>query len=136
MIVVDENIQGEHIIGAITAWYTGRVISITELRPATLIKDDGIAMLLRQMTQPTFVTINADDFWLKFRPDPRCCIVALVRAQAQSHEVSNILRRLLRLTEFRTKAARMGKVIHVMLTYIEYYAADRQIQRVAWAGSL
>lgn len=136
MIVVDENIQSEHIIGAITAWYTGRVISITELRPATLIKDDGIAMLLRQVTQPTFVTINADDFWLRFRSDPRCCIVAFARTQAQSYEVPNGLRRLLSLAEFHTKAARMGKVIHVMPTYIEYYAADRQIQRIAWADSL
>ncbi|MFN8486713.1 MAG: hypothetical protein U0350_03920 [Caldilineaceae bacterium] len=132
MIVLDENIQHERLIHAIAAWYTGRVISITDLRPETLIKDDGISMLLQQVAQPTFVTINVNDFWLKFRADQRCCIVALALTQAQANKIPDFLRRVVRLPEFRTKSARMGKIIYVAPSYIEFYAADRQIHRLVW----
>ena len=86
MIVLDENIQHERLIHAIAAWYPGRVIAITDLRPEILIKN----------------------------------------------EIPDLLRRVLRLPAFRTKSIRMGKVIHVMPTYIESYAADRQIHRLVW----
>lgn len=132
MIVLDENMQHERLIHAISLYYPGRVLAITDLRPETLIKDDGIPMLLRQVAQPTFVTINVDDFWLKFKADHHCCIVTLALTQAQANEMPDLLRRVLRLPEFRTKSARMGKVIHVMPTYIEFYTADHQIHRVVW----
>lgn len=51
MIVVDENIHARSIMEAISRWYTGQVISVTALRPNTLIKDDSIPMLLMQSTQ-------------------------------------------------------------------------------------
>ena len=136
MIVIDESIHEPAIIHAIAVWYQGQVLSVRKLRPGTLIKDDGVPALLNQVTQPTFVTINVIDFWRKVPADRRFCIIALEIAQDQTANLPNVLRRLLRLTEFSTKAARMGKVIHVMPTYIEYYAADRQIQRIAWADSL
>ena len=136
MIVIDESNHEPAIIHAIAVWYQGQVLSVRKLRPGTLIKDDGIPALLNQVTQPTFVTINVIDFWRKVPADRRFCIIALEIAQDQTANLPNGLRRLLRLTEFSTKAARMGKVIHVMPTYIEYYAADRQIQRIAWADSL
>ena len=63
MIIVDEQIHGERIRSAIAAWYSGQVESITSLRPNTVIKDDAIPTLLKQVRQPTFITINADDFW-------------------------------------------------------------------------
>jgi len=136
MIVIDESIHEPGIIHAIAAWYQGQVLSIRKLRPGTLIKDDAIPALLSQAPQPTFVTINVVDFWRKVPADRRFCIIALEIAQDQTAKVPNVLRRLLSLAEFHTKAARMGKVSHVMPTYIEYYAADRQIQRIAWADSL
>ncbi|MFN8491725.1 MAG: hypothetical protein U0350_29265 [Caldilineaceae bacterium] len=132
MIVVDESIHGRRIREAIATWYQGQVVSVTTLRSQSIIKDDGISMLLRQVVQPTFVTINVTDFWLKFRADRRYCIVALALAQAQAHEAPGLLRRLLHLPEFHTKAARMGKVLHVLPTYVEYYEIDRQIQTVSW----
>jgi hypothetical protein len=135
MIVVDESIHGRRIREAISTWYRGQVVSVKLLRLGSVVKDDGISMLLRQATQPTFVTINVNDFWLKFRADQRCCVIALALTQAQAHETPGLLRRLFRLPEFHTKAARMGKVIHVMPTYIEYYQTDRQIQRVVWPDS-
>ncbi|HJW84060.1 MAG TPA: hypothetical protein VJ754_07130, partial [Anaerolineae bacterium] len=63
MIVVDENLHDRRLIDAMSAWYSGRVISITVLRPGSVIKDEAIPALLRQASQATFVSINVADFW-------------------------------------------------------------------------
>lgn len=59
----------------ISAWYRGNVCFITDLRPDTIIKDDAVPMLLRQQSQPTFVTINERDFWRKVEIDNNFCVV-------------------------------------------------------------
>jgi hypothetical protein len=132
MIVVDESIHNLRTLQAIAAWYPGRVISIKQLRPNTNIKDDGIAMLLQQATEPTFVTINVDDFWLKIDAYRSYCIVACELLQGQAPKVPGTLRRLFHLPQFHTKALRMGKVIRVRPTLIEYYESDHQIHTLAW----
>ena len=63
MIVLDENMHQRSIMDTVAAWYRGRVISVTVLRPDTIIKDEAIPTLLRNAQRPTFVTINVDDFW-------------------------------------------------------------------------
>ncbi len=63
MIVFDENVHQRSIMDAVAAWYRGRVISITVLRPGTIIKDEAIPTVLRRVLHPTFVTTNVDDFW-------------------------------------------------------------------------
>ncbi|MCB0063727.1 MAG: hypothetical protein KDE19_16505 [Caldilineaceae bacterium] len=68
MIVVDEQIHGRRIRDAIASWYPGQVVSIKHLRPNTLVKDDAIPALLQQARQPTFITINADDFGDECQP--------------------------------------------------------------------
>ena len=65
MIVVDENIHDEAILAEISAWYCGKVISVLDLRPRTIIKDEAIPTLLLKANQPTFITINVSDFWRK-----------------------------------------------------------------------
>lgn len=133
MIVIDESIQDERIIRVIASWYTGQVISMMDLRPATLIKDNGITMLLSKAKEPTFVTINVDDFWLKLRANRRYCIIALDLNSAQAKkETSDWLRKLLLLPQFRTKSARMGHVIYARPSRIEYYELDRQIHFLPW----
>jgi hypothetical protein len=132
MIVVDESLIDPIILDAIAAWYQGRVLSVRRLRPNTVIKDDALPLLLGRVSQPTFVTINVRDFWRKVRADPRYCVIAFDLAQDQSLTLPGVLRQLLRLFEFRTKAARMGKVIYVTPTNIEYYEADRQIHTLPW----
>lgn len=134
MIVIDESFQDKRIIRSIGDWYPGQVISVMDLRPATLIKDDGIITLLNKVKQPTFVTINVEDFWLKFRANQRYCIIALQLTQLQvKQEASVWLRRLLLLPEFRTKATRMGRVVYARASRIEYYGADRQIHSLSWS---
>ncbi len=132
MIVLDESIQGYDLVDQISSWYSGTVISISKLRPATLIKDDGIPTLLHAATTPTFVTINVKDFWLQFRADKRFCIVCLLLEQQQALEISPMLRSVLALQQFRTKAARMGTIIRIRPSVLEYYAVDRQIHRLPW----
>jgi hypothetical protein len=46
MIVFDENMHQRSIVDAVAAWYRGRVISVTVLRPDTIIKDEAIPTLL------------------------------------------------------------------------------------------
>lgn len=134
MIVIDESIQDTRIIRSIGDWYPGQVISIMDLRPATLIKDDGIATLLNKVKQPTFVTINVEDFWLKLRANQRYCIITLQLTQLQvKQETSVWLRKLLLLPEFRTKSLRMGRVIYARPSRIEYYGLDRQIHFLSWS---
>lgn len=58
MIVLDEQLLGRNLELEIAKWYRGKILFITDLRPHTVIKDDAIPGLLRQQSQPTFVTIN------------------------------------------------------------------------------
>ena len=62
MIVLDEQLLGRQLELEIAKWYRGTVRFINELRPHTVIKDDAIPKLLRQQSQPTFVTINERTF--------------------------------------------------------------------------
>lgn len=132
MIVLDENIHGQRITAAFQAWYRGRVVSITMLRPNSVIKDDAIPALLARANRPTFVTINADDFWRHVQAHPRYCIVNVDLPNERALEVPALVRRLLRVRGFATKAERMGKIVRVQPSHIEFYGRDGQVQVVAW----
>ena len=121
MILLDENVHQQSIMASIAAWYRGQVRSLTTLRPNTLIKDEAIPTVLRSVRQPTFVTTNVTDFWRRVPPHPRYSIVCVAIPNERLHELSPLLRRLLRLSEFNTKAKRMGKVIRVSPNQLHYY---------------
>lgn len=132
MIVVDENIHDHRIIEAISAWYPGQVVSITTLRPGTIIHDDAIPTVLLQISQPTFVTVSVSDFWPKIQPHDSYCIITIVLPQKRAREVPDILRGLLRLPEFKTKVSRLGKIVRVTSGQIEYYESDHTIRSLSW----
>jgi hypothetical protein len=133
MIVFDENDHQQHLMTAVAAWYRGRVVSITILRPGTIIKDEAMPAVLQQVKQPTFVTTNVFDFWRRVAAHPQYCIVCFPLPNERLNELPQRLRQLLRLPEFKTKAARMGKVILVSRQQIQYYVfGDKQIRRCAW----
>lgn len=127
MIVLDEQLRRSRIADEIASWYRGQVVDIGTLRPATVIKDDNIEKLLRTVRQPTFVTINVKDFWLKIRPHSRYCVVTIDIVQEHVTVLPPILRQLLQQPEFVTKASRMGKVIRVRGGNVRYYGLDRQV---------
>ena len=127
MIVVDENIHDERILKAVAGWYPGQVISITALRPGTIIKDEAIPTLLLQATQPTFVTINVSDFWRRVYAHRGYCIVAISIAKERIAEVPPLLQSLFRHHDLRAKTGRMGKVIRLSPERIEYYGPDWEV---------
>lgn len=133
MIVLDEAVHDPDIIRAISAWYVGRVLSLTTLRPRTVIKDEAIYALLRSVPQPTFVTINVDDFWRAASSDLHYCIVcASLSAVNVAPALPGWLRRLFSLPEFKTKSARMGKIARLSARQIAYYETDRRIRTLSW----
>jgi hypothetical protein len=132
MIVVDENLHDQRIMAAISAWARGQVVSVTTLRPNSVIKDEAIPGLLRETVRPTFVTINVTDFWQKVEPHRGYCIINVALPKERAQEIPGLLRRLFRLPDFRTKALRMGKVIRLTPQRIEYYKFDRRIQSLPW----
>jgi hypothetical protein len=121
MIVRDEHLRELGVADAIRRWYRGRVCVITELRPGSVIKDDGIPHLLRSERQPTFVTLNWNHFWQRAAPHDHYCIICLVLPTDQVRQIAPLLRRLLRLPAFRARAARMGKVARVSGGQVAFY---------------
>ena len=68
--------------------------------------------VLRTLRRPTFVTIDAD-FWDRNLRDPRYCILFFPLSVREQRSLPDLLRRCLRLPEFRTRAARMGTVARI-----------------------
>ena len=133
MIIVDENLNDQRLMGAIAVWFPGQVVSITSLRLRSKVLDEVIPTLLHNAVQPTFVTINVSDFLKKMQPHAGHCIVAVASSEKHAHKVvPTLLRRLLSLSDFKTKALRMGKIIHIIQNHIEYYERDRRIHSLQW----
>jgi len=129
MIVLDEQLLGRNLETEIARWYQGAVCFITDLRPATVIKDDGIPPLLQEQNQPTFITINEKDFWRKVAITHGFCVVCFTLSDARAVEISSLLRSLLHHPLFATKKQRMGTIIRVTERDISYYTAmDRKIK--------
>jgi hypothetical protein len=126
MIILDEQLQGLGLEDAVSRWYRGTVLVVKRVRPGTVIKDDAIPALLRQLKQPTFVTINSIDFWRRIQADRAYCIVCLELPVTQANEVSGWLRQLFRLPEFKTKGARMGKVVLASQRRLRYHCTHEQ----------
>lgn len=101
---------------------------MTALRPNSIVKDDAIPSLLQTVSQPTFVTLNWSHFWQRVPPHEGFCIVCFTLPTERIDEVPTHLRRLLRLKEFRTKSARMGKAVRAGDEHVAYQCVrDPQI---------
>ncbi|MCI0389308.1 MAG: hypothetical protein MOB07_11175 [Acidobacteria bacterium] len=121
MIVLDEQLMDPRIIEDFEKWYKGSVTTILDLRPHTQIKDDAIPTLLRNVKQPTFITINFADFWKAAAASKDYCIICLKLSGGRSLEVPELVRELLKMKEFSRKKARMGKVIYWNSGRVSYY---------------
>jgi hypothetical protein len=130
MIVLDEQLQGLGLEEAVARWYRGAVFVVNKLRPARVIKDEAIPALLRQLKQPTFVTIDYMDFWRRIPADNAFCIVCLELSTERVDDIPVRLRQLLRLPEFKTKKARMGKVVLVRETRLQYYSQHEKLVHI------
>lgn len=130
MIVLDENIHSRHTLTSIAEWYRGQVVSVTQLRPGSVIRDDAIPALLVRLNQPTFVTTNVDDFWQVVQPHSAYCIVCFNLPRERNSEVATELRQIFARPEFRTKALRMGKVVRSSAARVIYYDQSREVREI------
>ena len=69
----------------------------------------AIPRLLASENRPTFVTINVRDFWEIVLANDKYCVVCLAISGSGIGEIPLLLRRLLRMPEFKTRQSRMGK---------------------------
>ncbi|MGI8786911.1 MAG: hypothetical protein ACR2HG_04020 [Pyrinomonadaceae bacterium] len=123
MIILDEHLSLPLIAEEIEKWYQGSVKNLSELRGASVIKDEGVPELLLKVKNPTFITINYTDFWRKIEAHQGYCIICLKLDSNRSLELPNRLREILKNLELKTKRARMGKVVSAR-GVINWYSVD------------
>ena len=117
-IVLDEYLGRTEVLDPLQKWITAT--KIEDLAPDETLKDDRIFRILWNQKQPTFVTLDAG-FFHKKHCDQRYCLMYYVVPRQQQSRIPVLLRRLLRLSEFKTKAVRMGKVVRVSEREIEFW---------------
>lgn len=130
LLVLDDHLSVPDVRAPLLRWAT--VQYMRDLRPGEVVKDDRILDILRTLPRPTFISVD-HSFWNRDHRDRRYCIVYLaLRGRDQSH-APDLLRRLLRRPEFRTRAARMGKVVHLGEDHVCWWEVgqDRE-QAVHW----
>jgi hypothetical protein len=133
VIVLDENILGEIVVDGLKAWYKGKVVSINKLRADTVVKDDAVPTILRTVKQPTFLTTNVPDYWRKMPAHEAYCMICFELTNEQIINIPRLLRGVLGFKQFKTKAARMGKIVRVRHHHIDYYeAGSNQIHTLNW----
>jgi len=132
-IILDDQLFDVEVLVPLARWIT--VQRLRELRPKEVIKDDRVPLLLRELRQPTFVTIDMG-FWDRDWRDPKYCILCFPLRNEEQHLLPERLYRLFQLPEFHTKAARMGKVVRVGPERIDYWAVGHeQMRRLSWTGA-
>jgi hypothetical protein len=133
-IVLDDQLFDLEVLVPLARWIT--VQRLRDLRPGEVIKDDRVPQLLRQLRQPTFVTIDMG-FWDKTLRDPRYCLLCFPLSNDEQFRLPELLRRLFQLPEFHTKAARMGKVVRVGTLQIDYWQpGEQRSHRLNWPASI
>lgn len=129
-IILDDQLFDLEVRIPLARWTT--VQRLRDLRPAEVIKDDRVPLILREQRQPTFVTIDMG-FWDSELRDPRYCILCFPLRNDEQHKIPDLVRSLLQLAEFSTKSARMGKLARISLSQIEFWQfGDQQLHRLAW----
>lgn len=130
-VILDDQLFDEEVLIPIARWTT--VQRLRNLRPGEVIKDERVPVILREIAQPTFVTIDMG-FWRRELVDANYCILCFPLRNDEQKQIPDLLRRLFRLPQFHTKAARMGKVVQVTSTLLRYWQrGDDQLQRMPWS---
>ena len=127
-VIADEQLRYDTVVQPIQKWTTAR--SMLHLYPGQNIKDDRLPALLCQQKQPTFITID-HDFWNSRLCDSHYCIVYFALDDAQQELVPDLLRRLFKHPDFNTRAKRMGKVIRISTTGIQFYQLEGSLIHIA-----
>jgi hypothetical protein len=130
--VLDDQLDADVVGAEIARWTTARFVR--DIRPGEVIKDDRVPTLLHTLRMPTLVTIDGG-FWKRNRRSRRYCILYFRLDADEQREIPPLLRRLVRLPEFRTRAARMGKVARVSREGVRWWQLGEPVERsVHWDG--
>jgi hypothetical protein len=128
--IVDDELDPEKVTQVLQQWTTAQRLST--LRPGQVIKDERVPQLLAELKQPTFITID-DGFWNRTHCDDRYCILYFVLREDNQAEIPGLLRRLVKLEEFKTREARRGKVARISRAHIAYWQTGSDIlYTLAW----
>ena len=132
-LVLDDHLWTAGVHDHIAPWATVRFLR--DIRPGEVIKDVRVPSALRTMRTPTFITID-HQFCNPRRRDSAYGILYFDLRANEQGEVPTLLRRLLRLPEFRTRAARMGKVARVSHEQVRWWqVGDETEHRVQWPAA-
>ncbi|MBM3128135.1 MAG: hypothetical protein FJ009_05785 [Chloroflexi bacterium] len=131
-IVLDDQLFDQEVLIPLARWIT--VQRLRALRPNEVIKDERVPVLLRELDQPTFVTIDMG-FWDRGLVHSQYCILCFPLRNEEQEQLPLLLRRLLRLSAFHTKSERMGKVARVSVADIQYWqVSDNRLRNLEWLG--
>lgn len=129
-IILDDQLFPLDVLVPIARWAT--VQRLRDLRPGEVIKDERVPVILRELRQPTFVTIDMA-FWTRQLCDPHYCMICFPLRNDEQRLIPGLLRQVLRLPTFRSKAQRMGKIIQVNPHQLRYWQhGDEHVHMFAW----
>ncbi len=129
-IVLDEHLGVHEVREPLQRWISAQ--KIENIIPGEILKDERILQVLRQLKQPTFVTLDSGFYHRRHR-DGRYCLLYFVLPRAEQSRLPDLLRQLLRLPEFKTRAVRMGKVARVNRESAEFWqVGDDKERTVRW----
>lgn len=129
-LVLDAHISAPAVLPPLRRWIT--VHTLQDVRPRELVLDERIPEILLTLRSPTFITIDTDFL------DPRWCnpnysILHFALQNKEQRLIPGLLRALLRRSEFRTRAVRMGKVARISTSSIEYWQfPSREPRLILW----
>ena len=81
-IVLDDQLFPLDVLVPIARWAT--VQRLRDVRPGEVIKDERVPVILRDLRQPTFVTIDMG-FWTRRMCDGRYCMVCFPLRRVLKH---------------------------------------------------
>lgn len=127
-LVLDDQLDLQRIVPALEGWITS--VRLQNLRPAEQILDERVPELLLTLNRPTFVTIDRG-FWNRKLSHAGYCILVFALATDEQQMLPGLLRRVLRLPQFETRAARMGKIARVQKRALTFWeGAERKILKL------
>lgn len=129
-LILDNQLNIKCLLPGLKKWIRAR--RLHDVRPSVQILDDRVPELLRTLKQQTFVTID-QGFWKSRLCDPGYCILFFALQDPEQKWIPKLLRAVLRLPPFNTRARHMGKVVRVSTRMIEYWEFGKPtLRRISW----
>jgi hypothetical protein len=129
-LILDDQLDLLEVLPPMRKWIT--VARLREVQPRQIVLDDRVPEILLTLKRPTFVTID-HHFWNRYWCHLNYCVLYFWLRDIEQVLIPGMLRTLLHLAEFRTRASRMGKVVRVGKTAIDYWEYKApSIRRISW----